>query len=359
MSKGIKIFSALVLQAVIVLGQTYAPKLSASITFLPSPIERGKQLSGEFSDAMGQVVNLPTEGRYLLWIVDAAFALEEREEVSEAEFDPTYADNLLYNPTVLTIPQFDQFKDTKIIFTGYYTDLPLRDERLQVVERFPDIQVLFNDQLAFSHDVKGDGFVGKMGIQGLLFMEGQRIKYVYPLVSDKIIQEAAKAFLNGEEPSVFPLNTGDTLPDFPSFNKPSLIVSIYPYVLEVTPDSAYIQVTNTPDGGSITETKWDHVGAISRFILETLPAALAEYEVQLVAMSRVTLDPEEVEALKETFPEWEFIFLATPEENLAWGNIYTRVVDKNGVLHRDVALGIGLEEDLKNLIKALEEVSSQ
>lgn len=47
----------------------------------------GTELAGTFYSAAGTPAELPGVGRYLLWVVDEAFALETRIEVPYAEFD--------------------------------------------------------------------------------------------------------------------------------------------------------------------------------------------------------------------------------------------------------------------------------
>jgi hypothetical protein len=349
---------SLVFLGIIGLGQNMPPKIYT----IPQvqPISTGRFIAGKFSDAEGKSVNLPLTGRYLMWLIDTAFLFEYRETLPLSEFEPDNSEQILYNPVILTLPFFSNLPNSYLVFSNYYGDFPLHNEWLDVAAQFPSMQVLFNDKLALEGKVIVDGMNFETPLANLLFMDGQKVAYVYPNVWEieeftDLIKEAAVNFLAGDEPILTRAILGTVWEELAG--QPTLVYSISEDVLDADANQVGIKEIVNPDGSSISTTVSNHPSDGSRFLLERLTELLSTYHIRGVALLREP--PKRLSELEQTFPAWDFIYLQTPQDLLRWGGIPSATLDKDGTIQSILAITIAEEERLTSLENALSKATGQ
>jgi hypothetical protein len=298
-----------------------SPRVGASVQ--PAhPLAPGITITQSFTDVSGNRVTLPTEGRYLLWSIDAAFALETRAQVPNREFADISDENFAFdyqNPTV-HVPDFGDFGTSIIIFFEDLGPLPFPDERAEVAARFPGVTVLFDDNRVFDPLVRGGAGAMTVDLGRLLLMDGQEVRdhYLNTFAQPDhkaVTIAAAEAFVAGETPALSPIvpNTGEQIP------ADNLLLSGPLFTLWVNPQVAEAPLEPTGQGA--------HPGTNSRRVLTGLTPLLAEYGVQGVALSG---DPNTDTALfAAEFPDWQLLVLATPEEQLRWTQTRALLIDSD------------------------------
>jgi hypothetical protein len=311
----------------------------------------GTELEGTFYSADGTPAELPDEGRYLLWVIDEAFALETRIEVPYAEFEPSAVDDsVLYNPTTTGLPKLLGVGEHVVIFSPFYTP-PMSDaERAEAAARFEGVQVAFDENEALRARTAEGGFGGVRLAEGLYFMEGPTVRYRYPnawtnAAYDTLIIGAAQTFLAGGEPEVAPIVAvrGSTFPEAVwRAQGPTLVLRVLGTETEAPENGIRFSTMQLPDGSSQGGAEYAHPASTTRFLLETLPPLLARYGVQGVALS---LDGENREALEAQFPEWTFVFSEGPADALRWINVQAAVLDAENRVESALIL-VAAEETL-------------
>jgi hypothetical protein len=260
----------------------------------------GTVIEAAFATAEDTASTLPTEGRYLLWVVSSLRALDLLEADLEAA-----ASNLL----LTALPQFDALEAPLVILFYDPRYLPLTEE-YPAVQALLDGVVLFDDAGAVPVTQTRAEFLEDSRVEGLYLMEGQTVQHRYlslaPVFMPLILGQA-QAFVAGETVSGAPVPaTRGALLDMVATDGPVLL-------LRVSTDG--LALTDDPDTG---------IPALQPYLMENLPALLAEYGVQAVA---VTGEPQqEVEALKARYPAWEFHRVATTAEALRWSEFSSAVV---------------------------------
>ena len=285
-------------------GAASAQELFVAPDGFQSALAPGTFIAGSFVNAGGERAALPAEGRYLLLVAESALALETRERVPLAEYDPSAsADAVLANTTVTLLPELEQLGDGYVVF--YNPDyLPPAADYGEVQTRLAPWQVLFDGDEALPLEINAGGFMSDTNLTGLYFMEGQTIRYRYlgawtgPSVTRQAILEGARTFLAGGEPEriVFPAVVGAKVPkgSLPA-DGPALVLMVADSVLLDTPeDDAPVQP----------------------FLLRALPPVLEEYGVPGVALTLTT--SERLPEIERRFPGWTFVLLGTEEKTLPW-----------------------------------------
>lgn len=330
---------------------------SSSLNLLAIPVDNdillpGSMLASPFGDAVDEDVTLPKEGRYLLWIADAAFALENREGVPQAEFIPqARASQVLFNPTAALIPRFQELGRGHIVFYEGYGLLPDRSERDEIRERFRGFDVVYDSKRGLTREYSAGRLSLTAAIDGLYLMEGQQLRYRYffPSVWEnhgiaELIFEGARAFLAGEEPEVVPVvpHSGNAVPRaLLPLETPMLVLRIG---------------GNEAEAPRLSGFQFEHPGAANRFLLEELPPLLRRYGVGGVALVFEGSGP--IPELERTFPDWVFVPMESPRERLAWLEVRAAVVDSEGRIHLPLLLLPDEQEDVRVLENALRVVGA-
>jgi hypothetical protein len=267
----------------------------------------GTVIEATFVTAEGADSTLPSEGRYLLWVVSSLRAPEVLEP------DPESADaNLL----LAALPQFDALSAPTFILFYDPRYLPLTEEYPAVQELF-DAKVLFDDAGAVPATQTRAGFLEDSRVEGLYLMEGQVVQHRYlslAAVFMPLILDQAQTFLAGETV------TGAPVPATRGARLDMLTTDEPAFLLMVSRDG--LAMTDDPDTG---------IPALQPYLMENLPALLAEYDVQAVAL---TGEPQpEVAALGARYPAWAFHRIATTAEALRWSEFSSAVVlDAGGTI---------------------------
>lgn len=321
------------LLCVLVAGGAYAQDVFAlpnsAVHAVTAP---GITLESPFYDADGEAVTLPEEGRHLLWLIDAAFALETRENVPAAEFDPSAdAAATLFNPTaeLLDVLKADgEVLSGTVLFYERLTFLPGAAERAEASARFAPLTVLFDEDGVFPERVTDGAFASAPRLEGLYLMEGQTVRYRFlsPGLWERwgatdIVVDGASAFLAGAEPEVtsVPATVGAALPsDLRPVDGPLLILRL---------SGVDAEMDTAPDGDARAEMAMG-LTENSTFLLENLPPLLERYGVQGVGLLLAGSPP--VDALERAFPAWRFMSMDEPESWLAWLETQALLIDGAG-----------------------------
>lgn len=263
----------------------------------------GTVIEAAFATAEGTASTLPSEGRYLLWVVSSLRALDLLEPDPELML-------------LTALPLFQELSAPTFILFYDPRYLPLTEE-YPAVQELLDAKVLFDDAGALPVTQTRAGFLEDSRIEGLYLMEEQVVQHRYLSLAAAfmpLILEQAQAFLAGEAVTGAPVPaTRGARLDMLTIDEPTLL-------LMVSRDG--LAMTDDPDTG---------IPALQPYLIENLPALLAEYGVQAVAL---TGEPQqEVEALRARFPAWEFHTVATTAEALRWSEFSSAVVlDAGGTI---------------------------
>lgn len=325
-----------------------------------APLAPGDTLAGEFTTASGDTTALP-EGRYLLWLVDGAWALETRARVPGEAFN--IPGETLSNPLLASLPLLADVGEMYVLFYAFHGLLPLPGERAQVQARLGALPALFDDDEAVPTTYRTpQGLLARAGVSGLLFMEGREIRYRFPntwqAALTPVVVEAAARFLAGEAPSAYPLpaREGTRIPEtLLSVQAPTLLVRVAAEAAEAPDDALRVVMEETAQGGLSARVESDHPGAVSRFLLEQLSPLLAAFAVEGVAL--VSGDAASLEALARAFPEWRFQAVDTPEAQLAWSNVSALAISADGVIAAPLSLPVSELSELTALETALRRIA--
>lgn len=347
------------------------PQLRVAVASIDVLVPGGSLGSLTFSGADGEEVRLPEEGRYLLWLVDGALALETRTEVPLAEFLPFLSrdERLALANLTLLIPRFADLGQGYVLFyQSAYTFLPTGAQRAEVQARFEPFNVLFDTGGTIQSKVSSGEGIRSLDLSGLYLMEGEEIRYRYlhrelrPELWEEegvaeLIVEGATAFLQGQEPPVVPLPVARTQTAIPdsvlALDGPALVLRVSGLAAEAPEDGLWIKVEENR-----VSTEGDHPASGSRFLLESLPPVLERYGVQGVAL--VHEAAENIPDLERNFPGWTFIPLDNPKERLRWLELRSAlVVSGDGIVEMPLTVGAFNERGTAALERALTAVAGQ
>jgi len=295
-----------------------------------------KIMNQKFFDSNGKSVNLPSKNRYLVWLADALFALDDSKEIKQPNKS---GENTYYNIKNY-VNVFDN-KQSYVIFYNNIGQMPELKDLDRVQKKLDGIKVLFDQDDNLTESVSFSGFSYKPNIAGLYFMEGQTIMYRF-LTNNSVswnyqevtpvIQKAAKTFLNGGSPKDFTptlMKPGAVLPKtLWNAGKPTLFFRISGNELDVPEAPLMYNVTRRSDGSETSEEVGNPPSYVQqRFVLDNLPALTRSSGVQLVAL---TMNNKRLADLKKAFPAWTFLPLDTPEKRLGWYDVSALLVDAQG-----------------------------
>lgn len=317
----------------------------------------------EFADAESGLLSLPQRGRYLLWLIDGAAALETEAEIAPPPDAPEGSPGQ-FNETIL-LPSFEELGPAYIVFfESGQGEMPVGAERAQVHERFGDHTVLFDDD-GVVPTVREDG--NNVNPRGLYLIDEGIVRYRYaePYRWDvagvvELIVEGARAFLEGRDPPVYPSPlraVGAELPDdFPVQEEPLLLLELTGLAAEAPEDGVVIRREEGLGGAFGAAVEWTHPGAQSRFVLNALSPFLQSYGVQGIGL--VKEEPDRIPELEAAFPAWRFIALTGPEAVLRWLELRSAlIVDREGRVQRPLLVLAGpMLTGLERLQEALEAV---
>ena len=300
------------------------------------------------------------EGRYLLWILDSAFALETRESFSSAELSPEDSSGSeLFNPTVLTLPDFEALAPSFILFYEYLLPLSFPEERAEIAERFSGYEVLYDDGISLSARYPSGAFESEESLDGLYLMEGSTIKERFPATwnyapYDTVISEAAAAFLLGKDiaSTVLSGTPGDRVPERFRTGEPSLFLHVPPDLADASPKGVRLETSGSDEGAFSERMTLDHPAAQQRFLIEKLTPVLADYGVKGIALVG-TEDQSVLASLSELFPAWTFTPLSSTEDLLYWLSGEVLVVNAEGEVITPLTLVASTSKDTQALERAL------
>ncbi len=319
-----------------------------------SAVIPGNTLDANFYDASSQPVALPSEGRYLLWILDVVNATDERAEIPVAEYDQYAAeDTMMENAVVNSLPEFTDMTPGYVLFFERLGTLPYDDETREAIQtRLSPLTVLFDDDATLPTTLSS-GLFRSTYLDGLYLMEGDRVAYRFLSPSlwtqwglTDLIKEDARQFLAGEEPSVVPIVTAPGTPvaeEILPVAGPTLLITLNGAEAEAPSGGVQIKIVSSPDGGEETSSEEAAPSSQTRFFLEALPPLLERYGVQGVGVVRGSSDSSP--GLRAAFPGWQFIASDSPEDQLRWLEFRNMVVDASGNVEDGFIMFAALKDD--------------
>ena len=319
-----------------------------------SAVVPGDTVDADFYNASSQPVTLPSEGRYLLWVLDVVNATDERAEIPVAEYDQYAAeDTVLENAVVNSLPEFTNMTPGYVLFFERLGTLPYDDETRETLQtRLSPLTVLFDDDTALPTTLSSSLFRSTY-LDGLYLMEGSKVAYRFlsPSLWDQwgltdLVKEDVRQFLAGEEPSVVPIVTAPGTPVAEAalpVAGPALLITLDGAEADAPSGGLRVKIVSTPDGGEETSVEGAAPGSQTRFFLDALPPLLGRYGVQGVGVVRGSGDT--LPALQAAFPSWQFIAADSPEDRLRWLELRNLVVDASGNVEDGFIMFASLKDD--------------
>jgi hypothetical protein len=379
----LKIALILFLSALLGFAQLQPAAIPTELFAAPGELERlvpGQPVPElELMDALGKATALPQQGRYALWILTTPSAFEEAGGSIPLEYREPQGMSLSANPASLP-PRLALSQPSYIAL--YKSPLerselvlgPADRERLQ--DYFEPYTVLFDDQerlgeLSVAQTERG---LRSLPLEGLYLIEDGtvRYRYLFPWIWGDfawedvrregvmgVVEEGARAFLQGQEPEVFPLPlavSGTAVPrDFGLEERPLFLLRVSGFEAEAPQDGVRAEITVNPDGSTEGNVDISHPASHNRLLLERLTPVLEEAGVQAVGL--VTLNPEAIPRLEAAFPDWRFVSVADVDMRLRWWEVLSAVLtDAQGRVYMPLYVGMSLEPESASLERALQEV---
>ena len=320
----------------------------------------GTNISEGFQNATNETIKLPNKGRYLLWIADAIFALEDRIEID----DPSGVQGSRLFNFIAAYIKDTPGQNVVLFVPSEYAELPRLPQRREVQARFAKQNVLFDGREAISGEVSVAGFGSRPNLNGLYLMDGQTVRHRF-LSSiawqaqklKPVILENSLRFLQGKEPSVTPYQLGfpgGRVPENVSSGRPSLIVRVTGLEADAPKGGFQIQTIETANGTKTEKFVPDTATAQLRFGIESLTPYLKRLGLRGLGM--ITNDSK-IGSLQKTFPEWDFAVIKTPEDWVRWSELSAAsLITKDGrVLLHFLASGSGSQNSslLDNALEKL------
>lgn len=379
----LKIASILFLSALLEFAHLQPAATPTELFAAPGELERlapGQPVPElELADALGNAMALPQQGRYALWILKARSALEEGSGSAPPGHEEPQVTSFSANPASLP-PRFALPQPNYLAL--YSSPLerselilePSERERLQ--DYFGPYTVLFDDQEELGELSVAEAERGLRGLplEGLYLIEDGdvRYRYLFPWMWGDFawqdvrregvmgaVEEGARAFLQGQEPDVFPLPLGVAGTAMPSDlrleERPLLLLRVSGFEAEAPQDGVRAEITVNPDGSTEGNVDISHPASHGRLLLEHLTPILAEAGVQGVGL--VTLNPEAIPQLEAAFPGWRFVSIADVDMRLTWWEVLSAVLtDAQGRVYMPLYIGMSLEPESALLERALQQV---
>ena len=301
-----------------------------------SVLKPGDVVTGDFYTPAGEAEVLPAAGRYLLWVLDAAFALEDRATIPAAEYNPAAdEDATLYNTATELLPLFADLGGY-LVFIEQAGLFPAPGATETLGERYPAYQVRLDYNANIPPEATASATTLSTYVAGLYLIEDGTVRYRFigPGLWERwgvtdLVKEAAAAFLAGEEPALVPVTAspGATLPKDLSLEGPALIFRGGVEAADAPENGLSVQETET-SGGTLTELTEARPGSGDRFLLEKLQPTLDLYGVRGVAL--VQEETPDLDKLSASFPGWTFVGVTTPEDRLRWLEVRSLVTSASG-----------------------------
>lgn len=309
-------------------------------------------------------MSIPERGRSLLWVVDAAFALDDRAQVPGSELNTTGS---FANLTVTQMPKFANLTPSYVVIVATAkSELPRQAERARVAARLRPSTVLFDDRALIRTERDAGGFRGDLIVEGLYLLEGRTVRYRYQHFSNAawdvqgltpLIREGAATFLRGGEPTAAPVafsNPGSQLPkSLLTINRPTLMIRITGFEAQAPKDGLQLRVQSNSNSLR-TEVLSKSKYSSGRFLLDALPKTLKKYSAQGVA---VVIDDSQIANLRREFPEWRFLVADRPELRLQLFELASAVIDASGRVKLHCYIGFDATPNTALLENALESAS--